>query len=570
MFTNENQTPPSAQGGGQPPSGGSGGGSSDNITYSAVTEYSSSASISEEEYSSTVGGENAILVSDGELTLSSPTVTKSGDETSENSDFYGTNAAVLATGGRLVLENASVTTSGAHANAVFAYGSGIIDISESTIKTSGNNSGGIMVTGGGSLTATNLAVETSGNSSAAIRSDRGGGNISVQGGSFSTSGQGSPAIYSTASIRVSGATLKSSSSEGVVVEGANDVYLENSTLSDTNNTLNGNSETYKNIFIYQSMSGDATVGSGSFMAVNSLLETNQGDTFYVTNTTAKIALSGNKIINNDNSGVFLRAESAKWGETGNNGGHVELNFDGQVAEGDIILDNLSSLQFSLMKSSFFKGAINSDNAASNVQMSLEREATVVLTADTYLSELLNDDASNTNIYSNGYKLFVAGSEVEVNTSEAPAVPEVTLASSSETSQIEETAATTTSSASEETNYLPYIVGGSSIIVILLAVLILLIHGRRKRAKLASSDASMPSPASPIQPVPTNPFAPDSSSAPESPSVPESPSAPDSPSARNDSSALDSPSAPESPSTSDSSSTPDNPPAPETPSTPPAP
>ena len=37
----------------------------------------------------------------------------------------------------------------------------------------------------------------------------------------------------------------------------------------TNTKLNSNSETYKTIFIYQSMSGDAEVGTSSFTSKNS-------------------------------------------------------------------------------------------------------------------------------------------------------------------------------------------------------------------------------------------------------------------------------------------------------------
>ena len=57
------------------------------------------------------------------------------------------------------------------------------------------------------MNAANLDVETQGNSAAAIRSDRGGGTVNVDGGSYVTNGTGSPAIYCTADISVSDATL---------------------------------------------------------------------------------------------------------------------------------------------------------------------------------------------------------------------------------------------------------------------------------------------------------------------------------------------------------------------------
>ena len=162
------------------------------------------------------------------------------------------------------------------------------------------------------MNATNLTINTVGTSSAAIRSDRGGGTITVNKGTYKTTGQGSPTIYSTADITVKNAKHIATSSEGVVIEGKNSVTLENVELIDTNNTLNGQSTTYKNIFLYQSMSGDAASGEVVFTAKDSTITINQGDSFYVTNTRATINLENNKIINNDTSGNFLRIQKDSW------------------------------------------------------------------------------------------------------------------------------------------------------------------------------------------------------------------------------------------------------------------
>lgn len=114
-----------------------------------------------------------------------------------------------------------------------------------------------MTTGGGIMKASNLTINTAGTSSAAIRTDRGGGNVTVHSGTYTTTGQGSPTIYSTANVTVNNASLISKVSEGIVVEGKNSVTINNCNLTDSNTKLNGQSTTYKNIFLYQSMSGDA-------------------------------------------------------------------------------------------------------------------------------------------------------------------------------------------------------------------------------------------------------------------------------------------------------------------------
>ena len=459
------------------PGGAPGGSNSSSVTHTGATEIGSDTELSNSTYTSVTGGENALLVTGGSVALTNPTVTKSGDESSESSDFYGTNAAVLVSGGNLTISGGSITTSGSHANALFSYNEGAINVTNMTIKTSGNNSGGIMVTGGGTLLATDTVVETSGNSSAAIRSDRGGGVVTVAGGSYTTSGVGSPALYSTASISVNGAKLISIASEGVVIEGSNSVTLFDATLTDTNTTLNGNSETYKNIFIYQSMSGDAEEGTGSFSAFDSQITTNKGDTFFVTNTTAEISLQNNRIINNDETSAFLRAQAGKWGTSGSNGGIVTLAAENQVIEGDIILDNISSLTMSLT-SSYYMGVINGANTARSVSVTLDANSNLVLAGDTYLSSLTNADVLNKNIYSNGCKLYVDGSEVSINGSEAPEVPEV-IVDESETEDAT-TTAETTGTTETSTNYLPFIVGGAAILIIIVAVVAMVLHEKKKK------------------------------------------------------------------------------------------
>lgn len=270
-------------------------GDSSSVSYSSAKEISADEKINGGEYSSTTVDENAISVS-GEITatLSNISVSKTGDsDGGDNTSFYGTNSAVLAkSGANLTIKNATITTDATGANGVFSYGGSAttnnsssdgttVNISDSVITTSKDNSGGIMTTGGGVMNAENLTVTTAGTSSAAIRSDRGGGTVTVNKGTYKTTGKGSPAVYSTADITVKNATLEATASEGAIIEGKNSITLENVNLTDTNNQLNGQSTTYKNVFLYQSMSGDAATGEAVFTAKDSTITTNKGDSFYV-------------------------------------------------------------------------------------------------------------------------------------------------------------------------------------------------------------------------------------------------------------------------------------------------
>ncbi len=391
-----------------------------NTTYKAATEITSDTTIKDKDYTSTESDENALLINGKvSVTASDIEVTKTGDsDGGDATSFYGTNSAILAKGGStLTIKNATITTNATGANGVFSYGGSAttnntnsdgttVNISDSTITTTKDNSGGIMTTGGGTTSATNLTIKTSGTSSAAIRTDRGGGTVTVNKGTYTTNGKGSPTVYSTADVTVKNATLTSTKSEGIVIEGKNSVTLENVKLTSTNNTLNGKSTTYKGIFLYQSMSGDAQDGTSSFTSKNSEIITNKGDTFYVTNTSSVINLTNNTITNKDTTGAFLRIQKDSWGSTGANGGYVTLNMTNQTASGDIIVDELSTLKMNLSEKSSFTGSINTDNTAKSITLKLDKTSTLKLTADTYVTSLDNIDETNSNIDFNGYKLYV--------------------------------------------------------------------------------------------------------------------------------------------------------------------
>ena len=394
-------------------------------TYSGVKEITSNEDIISGEYKSSNADENAILVTGNiKSTLSNITVNKTGDSAGgDNTSFYGTNSAILAkSGANLTIKNATITTDATGANGVFSYGGSAttnnssgdgttVNISNSTITTSKDNSGGIMTTGGGTMNATNLTINTAGTSSAAIRSDRGGGTVTVNKGTYKTTGKGSPTIYSTADITVKNAKLIATASEGVVIEGKNSVTLENVKLTDTNNTLNGQSTTYKNIFIYQSMSGDADTGTAVFSSKDSTIVTNKGDSIYVTNTKANITLENNKFTNKDTTGNFLRIQKDSWGNSGSNGGDVSLKLINQKVSGNIVVDSISILNMELTQSSSYEGTINSNNEAKEIKLILDSNSKIKLTGDSYISELEDADSTYSNIDLNGYKLYVGGKEL---------------------------------------------------------------------------------------------------------------------------------------------------------------
>ena len=398
--------------------GGPGGGFGGSST---VTQGSSANTISEdgvysnETYTSTGDDENALRIDGAAVTLEGITVDKSAGATSntENGDFYGVNAALLATNGATVtITNATVTSSAQNGNGVFSYGSGTtVNISDSTITTTADNSGGIQTTGGGTTNAENLTVETSGNSSAAIRSDRGGGTVKVTGGVYTSGGYNSPAVYSTADITVKNAVLTANRSEALVIEGKNSIVLENCTVSGNMSDTQGASsdENVHNVMIYQSMSGDADVGTSVFSMTGGSLTAKNGDMFYITNTHCILTLSGVTLRNEDADGALLRvvgnSASHGWGSAGSNGAQAEFTANAQTLEGDIRVDSISTRELTLTGGSSLTGTVNLvENAqggaavGSNAAVTIDSGCTWTLTGDCVISSLVNSGTINFNDY----------------------------------------------------------------------------------------------------------------------------------------------------------------------------
>ncbi len=418
--------PPDGSPGGGMPGGAPGSSGSADIDYSGTVEITSADSQSGQTYASTTSDESALLISTAdEVSITDPTVTKSGDsDGGDNCNFYGLNAAVLVKDGTTTtITGGTITSDAEGANGVFCYGGNggqngasgdgtTLYIYDTAITTTGNGSGGIMTTGGGVTYAYNLTVETSGRSSAAIRTDRGGGTVVVDGGSYTSNGLGSPAIYSTADITVSNATLTSNLSEGVCIEGLNSITLNDCDLTANNTQCNGNATFLDTIMIYQSMSGDAASGTSSFTMTGGSLTSKNGHVFHVTNTNAVITLEGVEIVNEDADNILLSVCADGWSGGSN---IATLKAIAQKLVGAIKVGGDSSLTLELTDGSTFEGSI--DGAITNakgetvstevgtVSVTLDASSTWTLTGDSYVTEF-NGDASN--VISNGYTLYVNG------------------------------------------------------------------------------------------------------------------------------------------------------------------
>ena len=395
--------------------GGPGGMSSGVDSYDAATEYTADAVTTGETYASTGSDENAVHVYEGAaVTLDDAAITRDSDDSTggDNSSFYGVGAAALVTDGTLKINNSTIITDAKGGAGVFAYGSGTAYVSGTSITTQQDTSGGIHVAGGGTLYAWDLDVETSGESSAAIRSDRGSGTMVVDGGSYTSNGVGSPAIYSTADITVNNADLTANGSEAICIEGLNTIRLFDCNLTGSMADNSQNDCTW-NVILYQSMSGDSEVGNSTFEMVGGSLTAKNGGMFYTTNTESTFLLQNVAITNADDSEFFLKctgnANQRGWGTAGQNGADCSFTARQQDMTGDVIWDSISQLDLYVLDGSTLTGAVLDDE--SNAGSGGDGYAALYL--DAASKWVVTGDSTVTNLYNAGTIVDASGNTVSV-------------------------------------------------------------------------------------------------------------------------------------------------------------
>lgn len=288
-----------------------------------------------------------LVVNGGRLTITNARIAKAGDATSsgqhgvdDSYSFYGLNSAVVVVGqgSSVTVSETTLTTDASGANAVVATGSASATVTSCAIATTGESSRGLHATYAGVITGSDLTIETQGAHCAALATDRGSGTVTVDGtNTFTTNGDGSPCLYSTGQITVSGLTGQANASQAVVVEGKNHATVSSSTLT--------SASTKGGVMLYQSMSGDAAdadatteVSTLAMTGVN-LTCTHKVPILYVTNTSSQATLTGCTLTT---TGGLATAAEDRWGTAGSNGGVLALTLDVTASDGAITAGSESS------------------------------------------------------------------------------------------------------------------------------------------------------------------------------------------------------------------------------------
>ena len=353
--------------------------------------------VEKQSYSSTQTDENAVKVTGGVLTLVGCDISKPGADSNneDGTSFYGTNSAVLATGeGKVILEGGTITTNARGANAIVASG-GTVEVSDMVINCQSNLSRGIHATNGGTINANNLTIKTKGNNSSVIATDRGGGTVTVNGGSYETSGGDCAVCYSTGLITVNGIQGLSEKGEIGVIEGDNEINYNNCTLESGDNR--------RGLMILQSGSGDAVGFNGRINVVGGSMTLTSSEAPLIeitTRTQGTVTLKDVELV--VPSGVLMQVGyNSRW-QTKNPVAILELLTDKETTfNGDIVVKDDGTSTVKVAEGVTWNGAY--DTADSGLATTVEVSGTWNLTADSYVDNVILNDGGKIN--KNGYKLI---------------------------------------------------------------------------------------------------------------------------------------------------------------------
>ena len=439
---------------GEPPSdasgpGGQGGGGANTTTFDYSGTYSGTLTADGETVTSdgeavdsSEADKNAALAQNaGTLNITNGTLTKSGDDTDgDNCNFYGLNSILLSVGeGSLAtVKDTTLSATSEGSNAIFATDSGTVYADGVTTNTSAGNSRGLDATYGGAIIANDVTATTEGDHCATVATDRGGGSISLTNSELYTAGSGSPLLYSTGDIEVSGVTGTATGSQIAGMEGLNTILINNSTLESTQADKTASDPVADGIIIYQSTSGDAETTTGetaTFQAANSTLKSaiTSGSMFYLTNTSADVVLS-NTTLDFDSSAadLILAAgnDSNNWGSAGSNGATVKFTAIDQTLSGNVEADTISSVDLHLTSGSTWTGAgvITANASAADgsktdapVTVNVDGTSTWVVTESCTISALnvaegasvVDENGKTVTVVANGQTMVQGDSDITV-------------------------------------------------------------------------------------------------------------------------------------------------------------
>ena len=212
-------------------------------------------------------------------------------------------------------------------------------------------------------------------------------------------------IYSTGNIQITSTKGTASKAQAIVIEGKNNVKITSSTLKCGGISYNNKNDEC-GVLIYQSMSGDSNEGISTFTSTSSTIEIlstspsySIAPMFYITNTETNIKLTSSTL--NFGSNIFMKIDEGTWGISGNNGGKAIVTLTCTDVKGNIIVGHTSTLTLYLFGTNFI-GTINGENTAQKIEIFVDKNSTITITGNSYVTHLTSQLKNGANLINGTY------------------------------------------------------------------------------------------------------------------------------------------------------------------------
>lgn len=338
------------------------------------------------------------------VTLSQSILDKTGDSTDfEQTSKEGINAAVLgAPGSTLNLLGSIINTNAVGAPAIAVNGeNATASVTDCDVTASSGSSPLFMTLNKGQMHMAG-GLQRSYLDSSPIYFTGADSSLSADSQVVQTSADGSPIVYGAGTF--AGNLISATSTAAPIAQ-----MLPGSSTSFSSSTLNtggfDSTSGMEGAFLFQNPDG-ATERKSASLSLDgcSILFTGAAAhpgaaAFYASGTDAEITLSGNMEVRG--FGTLLSAADAK----------ISLNASAQTMYGNAAGDDKSEISITLTNGSGLGGSINADQTLKKASLHIDASSMFALSQDTYLTEFENADASNSNIQTNGFHIYVNGKQV---------------------------------------------------------------------------------------------------------------------------------------------------------------
>lgn len=286
----------------------------------------------------------------------------------------GRNSVIMADGGSMVyVEYCEVNSHTERADGITASGTGTkVDVLEGKLTMSRGGSVAANATKGAYINLQHPQVNTYSNQSSAFyTSDEGSLNVIEAVGA--TAGQASALFYSSGHLVAEKCRMQAAKWTIGTVDGGT-MHLEKNVVQ---------SGGICGFLLYGNRTNN---GHGQLELAKNEITVGEGPLFLVTNTTADITVTGNKISSKSKELMSVRADD--WGVKGANGGKATLNVEKQSLSGSITVDSISSMQLNLRKGGKVNGQINDkENRCAVARVRLEAGSSWTSKGESHLTSI---------------------------------------------------------------------------------------------------------------------------------------------------------------------------------------